>query len=161
VRYERFLAKLEAASPASQALLAPLTFEAKPEEAALLAGSDDLLSSAGFAVSELSGRTFLVTAAPADMRASAVVPALRDFLDRLGAMPDGSQAAPALRREALAASLACRGAITIHHRLAPAEASRLLADLAECRDPWTCPHGRPILLSFAEAEIEKRFGRRG
>ncbi|HEY3349564.1 MAG TPA: DNA mismatch repair endonuclease MutL [Thermoanaerobaculia bacterium] len=161
VRYERFLARLEAASPASQALLTPLTFEAKPEEAALLARSDDLLASAGFAVSELSGRTFLVTAAPADVRASAVVPALRDFLDRLAALPDGSAAAPALRREALAASLACRGAITIHHRLAPAEAARLLADLAACRDPWTCPHGRPILLSFADAEIEKRFGRRG
>jgi DNA mismatch repair protein MutL len=161
VRYERFLARLEAASPASQALLTPLTFEARPEEAALLARSDDLLASAGFAVSELSGRTFLVTAAAADVRASAVVPALRDFLDRLAALPDGSAAAPALRREVLAASLACRGAITIHHRLAPAEAARLLADLAACRDPWTCPHGRPILLSFAHAEIEKRFGRRG
>jgi DNA mismatch repair protein MutL len=161
VRYERFLAKLEAASPASQTLLTPLTFEAKPEEGALLARSDELLASAGFAVSELSGRTFLVTAAPADLRASAVVPALRDFLDRLAALPEESPAAPALRREALAASLACRGAITINHRLAPAEAGRLLADLAACRDPWTCPHGRPILLAFAHAEVEKRFGRRG
>jgi DNA mismatch repair protein MutL len=161
VRYERFLSKLEAASPASQALLTPVTFEARPEEAALLGREDDLLASAGFAVSELSGRTFLVTAAPADMRATSVVPALRDFLDRVGALPDGAAAAPALRREALAASLACRGAITINHRLAPAEAARLLADLALCRDPWTCPHGRPILLSFAHAEIEKRFGRRG
>jgi DNA mismatch repair protein MutL len=160
VRYERFLAKLEAASPASQTLLTPLTYEAKPDEAALLGREDDLLASAGFAVSELSGRTFLVTAAPADMRASAVVPALRDFLDRVAALPDGSAASPALRREALAASLACRGAITINHRLAPAEAARLLADLAACRDPWTCPHGRPILLSFAHSEIEKRFGRR-
>jgi DNA mismatch repair protein MutL len=160
VRYERFLAKLEAGAPASQALLTPLTFEARPEEAALLSRSDGLLASAGFAVSELSGRTFLVTAAPADMRASAVVPALRDFLDRLAALPEGSAAAPALRREVLAASLACRGAITINHRLAPAEAARLLVDLAACRDPWTCPHGRPILLSFAHAEVEKRFGRR-
>ncbi len=161
VRYERFLAKLEGAAPASQRLLAPLTFEAKPEEASLLTRADDLLASAGFAVAELSGRTFLVTAAPADMAGSSVLPALRDFLDRLAALPEGAEAAPALRRETLAASLACRGAITINHRLQPAEAARLLADLAACRDPWTCPHGRPILLSFAHAEIEKRFGRRG
>jgi DNA mismatch repair protein MutL len=161
VRYERFLSRLESASPASQRLLTPLTFEAKPEEAALLAGAEDLLADAGFAVSELSGRTFLVTAAPSDMAGSTVLPALRDFLDRLASLPDGSSPSPALRREALAASLACRGAITIHHRLAPAEASRLLADLAACRDPWTCPHGRPILLAFAQSEIEKRFGRRG
>ncbi|MGA7993106.1 MAG: DNA mismatch repair endonuclease MutL [Thermoanaerobaculia bacterium] len=161
VRYERFLARLEGGTPASQNLLTPLTFEAKPEEAALLAGADGLLASAGFAVSELSGRTFLVTAAPADIRASAVVPALRDFLDRILALPDGSATGPSLRREVLAASLACRGAITIHHRLAPVEATGLLADLAACRDPWTCPHGRPILLSFVHAEVEKRFGRRG
>jgi DNA mismatch repair protein MutL len=161
VRYERFLAKLGSASPASQSLLTPLTFDARPEEAALLRREDDLLAAAGFAVSELSGRTFLVTAAPADLRASAAVPALRDFLDRVAALPDGSSAAPALRREVLAASLACRGAITINHRLAPAEAARLLADLAACEDPWTCPHGRPILLSFAHGEVEKRFGRRG
>jgi DNA mismatch repair protein MutL len=161
VRYERFLSVLEAGSPASQNLLTPLTFEPNPEEAALLGAADALLASAGFAVSELSGRTFLVTAAPADMRASAVVPALRDFLDRLLALPDGSAGAPARRREALAASLACRGAITIHHHLAPAEATRLLADLAACRDPWTCPHGRPVLLSLAHAEVEKRFKRRG
>ena len=31
----------------------------------------------------------------------------------------------------------------VHHRLPADEAARLLADLAACRDPWTCPHGRP------------------
>ncbi len=41
----------------------------------------------------------------------------------------------------------------------PEEAARLLADLSACRDPWTCPHGRPILLALARAEVLKRFGR--
>ncbi len=161
VRYERFLARLEAHAPASQRLLSPVTFEATPSEAVLLSRADALLQDAGFAVSELSGRTFLVTAAPPDMAGSTVVPALRDFLDRLAALPESADPSAALGREALAASLACRGAITIHHRLQREEAARLLADLARCRDPWTCPHGRPILLSFSHAEIEKRFGRRG
>ena len=161
VRYERFLAHLEAAQPASQSLLAPVVFEASPAEAALLSGSDALLSGAGFSVSELSGRTFLVSAAPLDTPASSVLPALRDYLARVAALPEGAAPSPALRREVLAASLACRGAITVNHRLAPAEAARLLADLASCRDPWTCPHGRPILLTFSHEELEKRFGRRG
>jgi DNA mismatch repair protein MutL len=161
VRYERFLARLEAERPASQSLLSPAVFEASPLEAALLSSSEALLSLAGFSVSELSSRTFLVTAAPPDTPASSVVPSLRDYLARLGALPEGSAASPALRRETLAASLACRGAITVNHRLAPAEAARLLADLAACRDPWTCPHGRPILLAFDHEELEKRFGRRG
>jgi DNA mismatch repair protein MutL len=161
VRYERFLARLESAGPASQTLLEPVVFEASPDEAALLSGSEALLSDAGFSVSELSGRTFLVSAAPPETPAASVRPALRDYLARVAALPEGSAPSSSLRREVLAASLACRGAITINHRLAPAEAARLLDDLAACRDPWTCPHGRPILLAFPHEELEKRFGRRG
>ena len=161
VRYERFLARLESGKPASQSLLEPVVFEASPDEAALLSGSEALLSEAGFSVSELSGRTFLVTAAPPETPAASVKPALRDYLARVAALPEGSAPSSALRREVLAASLACRGAITINHHLAPAEATRLLQDLAACRDPWTCPHGRPILLAFSHGELEKRFWRRG
>ncbi len=161
VRYERFLAKLEASEISSQTLLTPVTFEATPDEAALLSRSDDFLAEAGFVVSELSGRTFLVSATPPEMPVSSVLPALRDTLARLAALPEDSASSPALRREVLAASLACRGAITVNHRLAPTEAAHLLADLAACRDPWTCPHGRPILLAFSHEELERRFGRRG
>jgi DNA mismatch repair protein MutL len=161
VRYERFLGRLETSEVSSQNLLTPVSFEATPDEAMLLSRSDDFLAAAGFVVSELSGRTFLVSAAPPETPASSVLPALRDYLARVAALPEGSAPSPALRREVLAASLACRGAITVNHRLAPAEAARLLADLASCRDPWTCPHGRPILLTFSHEELEKRFGRRG
>ena len=161
VRYERFLARLESAAPASQSLLEPVVFEASPDEAALLSGSEALLADAGFSVSELAGRTVLVSSSPPETPAAAVRPALRDYLARVAALPEGLSTSSALRREVLAASLACRGAITINHRLAPAEAARLLGDLAKCRDPWTCPHGRPIVLSFSHEELGKRFGRRG
>ena len=161
VRYERFLGRLETSEVSSQNLLTPVTFEATPDEATLLSRSDDFLAEAGFVVSELSGRTFLVSATPPETPVSSVLPALRDTLARLAALPEGAASSPALRREILAASLACRGAITVNHRLAPAEAARLLADLAACRDPWTCPHGRPILLAFSHEELERRFGRRG
>jgi DNA mismatch repair protein MutL len=141
-------------------LLLPLTFDATPDEAELLVRADALLAAAGFVVSELSGRTFVISSAPADTGAGAVEPFLREFLSRLAALPEGAETGAARAREALAASLACRGAITINTPLAAAEATRLLADLSACRDPFTCPHGRPILLTFSHEELEKRFGRR-
>ena len=140
-----------------------MSFEAAPEEAEALRRADETLSAAGFAVSELAGRLFVVSAAPADVPADKVVAVLRDLLGRLleaagtGAGRAGDTAAR--MKDALAASLACRGAITVNRRLAPEEAARLLADLSSCRDPWTCPHGRPILLTLAHAEVLKRFGR--
>lgn len=160
VRYERIRARLATRDLPSQQLLMPVTFEASPEEAVCLRGADDLLAAAGFVVSELSGRSFLVSSAPLDCASSAVVPSLRDFLARLLELPETSTGASAdVRRDALAASLACRGAITINTRLVAEEAVRLLLDLSACADPYTCPHGRPILLSLAHGELVKRFGR--
>lgn len=163
VRFERIRERLEGQGLAAQALLAPVTFEASPEEAEALARADEALRAAGFSVSELAGRLFVVSAAPADCAPEKVVTVLRDLLGRLldadatGAGRAGDAAGRS--KDALAASLACRGAITVNRRLAPEEAARLLADLSACRDPWTCPHGRPILLTLAHAEVLKRFGR--
>jgi DNA mismatch repair protein MutL len=163
VRFERIRDRLEGQGLASQTLLSPVTFEAAPEEADALSRADEVLSVAGFSVSELSGRLFVVSAAPADCAAEKVVPVLRDLLARLAdaAETGGSRSAESVAKmkDTLAASLACRGAITVNRRLAPEEAARLLSELSACRDPWTCPHGRPILLTLAHAEVRKRFGR--
>ncbi len=163
VRFERIRDRLEGQGLASQALLVPVSFEAAPEEAEALRRADEVLVAAGFAVSELSGRLFVVSAAPADVPPEKVVAVLRDLLGRLleasGTGAGRAGDAAARMKDALAASLACRGAITVNRRLAPEEAARLLADLSACRDPWTCPHGRPILLTLAHAEVLKRFGR--
>ncbi len=161
VRYERILAELGKEEPVSQQLLIPVTFDATPAEALAMERADALLKAAGFLVSELSGRNFVVSASPADTPSGAIVPFLRDLLGKLAALPEetGDESVPAREREALAASLACRGAITIHTKLRPEEAARLLADLARCADPFTCPHGRPIFLTLAHPELEKRFGR--
>ena len=163
VRFERIRERLEGQGLASQALLAPVSFEASPDEAEALRRADEVLVAAGFSVSELAGRMFVVSAAPADVAPEKVVAVLRDLLGRLleasgtGAGRAGDTGAR--MKDALAASLACRGAITVNRRLAPEEAARLLADLSACLDPWTCPHGRPILLTLAHAEVLKRFGR--
>ncbi len=78
----------------------------------------------------------------------------------LAALADSGSADEALRRDRLAASLACRSAVTIRYHLAPEEIRHLISDWAKTRDRFTCPHGRPVVLSMSEEELEKYFKRR-
>jgi DNA mismatch repair protein MutL len=56
--------------------------------------------------------------------------------------------------------MACHGAIRAHQRLQDEEMRTLMRDLGRTAMPFTCPHGRPVLLNVALAEIEKKFLRR-
>jgi DNA mismatch repair protein MutL len=35
----------------------------------------------------------------------------------------------------------------------------LIDELLRTRNPWTCPHGRPVLLRFTVRDIERQFQR--
>src|SRR5439155_12371524 len=100
VRFERIRARLRAGKAESQHLLVPVAFAASAHEAALLSQASELLASAGFLVSELSGGAFHVSAAPPDCPPGAVERFLKDLLASLAEEPDG---APSPRlRDALA-----------------------------------------------------------
>ena len=60
----------------------------------------------------------------------------------------------------VAASAACPGSVRAGAALAASEMAALLRDLEACRNPHTCPHGRPTFVDFPAAELERQFGRR-
>ena len=39
------------------------------------------------------------------------------------------------------------------------EITILLRDLEHCQNPYTCPHGRPVIIKFTQSDIEKMFKR--
>ena len=57
-------------------------------------------------------------------------------------------------------SMACRAAVMSGDRLDDAEIAALLAAAAELEHPHNCPHGRPTVLTFGAAELERYFRRR-
>jgi DNA mismatch repair protein MutL len=81
---------------------------------------------------------------------------LRELVDALSA--EGRD--PERRADRVLATVACRSAVTIHHRLSLPECERLLGDWLDCRDRFTCPHGRPVVLSLSDADLLTFFRRR-
>jgi DNA mismatch repair protein MutL len=157
ILYERIRDRVASGRVLSQRLLLNVLFEATPEEAESLTARWEDLAAAGFEISPMSGRSYAIAALPAEATDRAPADMLRDVLAKL-AEPAGT--GPDEARDRLAAALACRSAVTIRYHLAPEEIRRLLSDWAKTADRFTCPHGRPVVLSMTEEDLEKYFKRR-
>jgi DNA mismatch repair protein MutL len=155
--YERIRDRIGSGRVLSQRLLMHLLFEATPEEVETLASREEDLSAAGFEIEPMSGRSYAIAALPAEATERDPAETLRMALASLA---ESGNADEALRRDRLAASVACRSAVTIRYHLAPEEIRHLVSDWAKTRDRFTCPHGRPVVLSMSEEDLEKYFKRR-
>lgn len=61
--------------------------------------------------------------------------------------------------EEIAITMACKKSIKAHQRVSGPEAVDLIKQLNKAQQPFTCPHGRPILVKITVGEIEKMFKR--
>jgi DNA mismatch repair protein MutL len=155
--YERIRDRIASGRVLSQKLLVRVLYEATPEEVETLASKSADLAASGFEVEPMSGRSYAIAAIPAEATERDPAETLRMAL---GSLADAGSADEALRRDRLAASLACRSAVTIRYHLAPEEIRHLISDWSKTRDRFTCPHGRPVVLSMSEEDLEKYFKRK-
>jgi DNA mismatch repair protein MutL len=59
-----------------------------------------------------------------------------------------------------AARCACKLAVKLGDTLAPAEMTELLLRLSRVDNAYTCPHGRPTMVTITNDFLERKFGRR-
>jgi DNA mismatch repair protein MutL len=163
ILYERLRRSLSAEQTPVQTLLTPPLLDLGPAERLRLLELAPDLDACGFSVASLSGNTLALTAVPAILTAEEAEKLLR----ALAAEPsdsgsDGGLAEDLRRRvlESLAASMACKSAVKMHHPLSPLEMEALVAELFAAEQPYACPHGRPIVLQMTDSDLERRFGRR-
>jgi DNA mismatch repair protein MutL len=143
----------------AQHLALPQTLELSPAEARVAAERRDALASAGFLLEAFGRDTFVLRTVPATL-------ADKDYLGTLRAIIDEMTTASVTRRllvphEAALIMASCKMAVKKGDPLTMEEMTRLLADLARMQNPFTCPHGRPILLSLPHREMDRKFHRIG
>ncbi len=156
ILFEKLLAAAKSRDGASQPLLLPVTVDLAPADAALLKHNIERFTGLGFGLAPFGGNTFLVTAMPAHFPQENIAGMLRDILDELR---DGTGVMPR-PDEIRIAQAACKHAVRSEDPLTGREIKQLLESLAETEMPYTCPHGRPVMINIPHDEIEKRFGRR-
>ena len=63
-----------------------------------------------------------------------------------------------LRNDAIAMA-SCKMSIKANQVLTDVEMNKVISDLYECNNPFTCPHGRPIITKMEKKDLEKMFKR--
>ena len=165
VVYERLIAKMQASLAESQHLLFPVNIDLNGVDPDWLEACLPRLTSFGFSLEPFGGPTYRLHSVPALLAERDHAAALMDVLDVLRT-PNADEApehaatgVPSVLHRAVTV-MACHGAIRAHQRLGDAEMRALLRDLARTPRPFTCPHGRPVLVNVALSDIEKTFLRR-
>ena len=160
ILYERLKRSMSGQETPVQHLLTPVLLELAPAETLRLLELAPGLDGCGFGLAALSGNTLALTSTPAVLTADQSEALLRSLASESG---DGLGASADLRRsvlESLAASMACKAAVKMHHPLSAPEMEALVAELFAAEQPYACPHGRPIVLQMTDSDLERRFGRR-
>jgi len=162
ILYEKFLRQLSEGVIAQQKLLIPMTLKLPADEAQSLERNLSLLEEQlGIGIEPFGNGTFILRDWPEslakDLTQERVIETLQRVLDVIE-NEDQIDAAP-LAKE-LAADLACKGAVVKNTPLTREEMERLVLQLKDLDNPYRCPHGRPITVSYSLVDLEKAFGRR-
>jgi len=137
-----------------QGLLQPVTVELTVRQQELMESQAEALSEYGFGIEHFGERTYLVRSVPALLKGQNVGQSLVEVLDFLAEGEKGD------RREEIAISLACHGAVRAGQALSHEEMRDLIRQLEQASQPRTCPHGRPTMIHLSSSQLEKNFGRR-
>jgi DNA mismatch repair protein MutL len=157
IHYEYYYEKFGKPQQASQQLLVPFTMEYTASEAALLRDRLEVLQEAGVELEPFGSNAFLVRAYPEWLPAGDEQAVVQEMVEWL--LGEKASVDIGKLREKSAIMCACKASIKANDRLTREEAEGLLQRLAVCAQPYTCPHGRPIVVHMSTYQLEKMFKR--
>jgi DNA mismatch repair protein MutL len=142
----------------SQSLLILEIVNLTPAQITLFSECIDFLREIGLEIEIFGKDAVVVKAIPASLSHIKISEMISDIADQL----KEQNQPPSLeeKKEKILASLACRAAIKANKVMSPEEVAALCNQLEETPFNLTCPHGRPITISFTLGEIERMFKRK-
>ncbi len=162
LNYERLMKGVREKALEVQPLLMPVTVELSAKEAQVLKNNLETLMELGMEVAPFGGNTFLVRSVPADLAGKNLVALVKDLVDDLASQDAlGVKAANRLdqARERAATFMSCRSAVMAGDKLNEEQMRLLIDQMRQANLPFTCPHGRPTILSIPLSELYRRFDR--
>ena len=156
VKYEYYRDKIGEVDSSLQQLLVPYLFEFSGADFISLQEKMPMLNQVGINLEPYGNNTFILREHPIWMKEIEIEAAVYEMCDMLLLTNDVSVKK---YRAELAIMMSCKRSIKANHSLDDYSARNLLVQLAQCKNPYNCPHGRPVLVNFSKSDMEKMFRR--
>jgi DNA mismatch repair protein MutL len=157
IMYEHLKRRVRNNPLESQKLLVPESFQLTKEQSDTLENNSQLFEKLGIELVPFGPKTVAIQAFPVLLAKAKPADFLRDVIDML-AEKASTLDANSLFDEVLHMA-ACKAAIKAGQKLTDGEIEQLIADKETVENSSHCPHGRPTVIKFTVAELEKQFKR--
>lgn len=156
IKYEFYREKVGQVQSEVQELLVPLTFEYSNNEALIIEEHLDTLAKVGIFLEAFGRNSYIVRSHPQWFPKGDEANTIEEIIQQV--LDDKKIDIKKLREEA-AIMMSCKASIKANQHLRNDEIFALLETLRNTSDPFTCPHGRPIIVHYSTYEMEKMFKR--
>ena len=156
VKYEELMENLKNKQVFSQQLLPPMVITVTYAERQAILDNFDLFMKIGYDIEEFGGNEFKINAIPSNLFGLHG----RDmFLEFVGSLIQNSGYMSNDIFVKKLSTMACKAAVKGNMKLSFQEVDALVDKLLSLENPYTCPHGRPTIISMSKTELEKKFHR--
>ncbi len=156
INYEKYLDKLTEDKKQKIDLLIPIKIELQNKDYITLKENFNKLEDMGFEIEEFGINTIVIRAHPYWLPETREEEAIRNIIDIILISEDFDKGKFI---DHIAATVACKASIKANDRITLTDMEDLLERLRNTKNPFTCPHGRPTIISFSTYELEKLFKR--
>lgn len=156
ITYEGLLNRFKNKDMNSQVLLKPDLVNLQPFEAVIAEENDDFLKNLGFDFDFVGSRDIVIRAIPSEITQKDSGDVFKGALEGIAA--NAGKEHILIEKEAIY-TMACKSSIKANTELNSIEVRSLIDRLKLLENPYTCPHGRPVIVKLNRRELEKLFKR--
>lgn len=156
IKYEYYRRKIGEDAGDLQHLLVPIVLEYPQDEWLKINEKRTQLAEVGIHLEDFGQQSFIIREHPTWYEAGREEELVQEIIT---IVLETGRFDLAKFREDTAIMMSCKKSIKANHYLNPEQGRALLADLAQCENPFNCPHGRPVLIHFTNREMERMFKR--
>lgn len=156
VKYEELIKGLNSRETYSQQLMPPMIVTVTYAEKQAILNNYDLFMKTGYDIEEFGGNEFKINAVPSNIYG---IHERAMFMEFVGSLINNSGYMSDEVFIKKLSTMACKAAIKGNMHISFAEADALIDQLLALENPYTCPHGRPTIISISMQELEKKFKR--